>query len=106
MGVNIEVIGTTWLYRWVLMSQCNVYTNEITTQSKYIFYTLLQGCSLRVRLLPIGVSMPPTKVCPQCKDAVPVKRKTCERCDLVFRFKQKAECNLVISWCFTYTSYS
>ena len=38
--------------------------------------------------------MPPTKVCPQCKDAVPVRRKTCERCDLVFRFKQKAECNL------------
>ena len=40
---------------------------------------------------PLAVSMPPTKVCPQCKAAVPVKRKTCERCDLVFR---KAECNL------------
>ena len=36
-------------------------------------------------------SIPPTKVCPQCKAAVPVKRKTCERCGLVFR---KAECNL------------
>ena len=40
---------------------------------------------------PLAVSMPPTKVCPQCKAAVPVRRKTCERCDLVFR---KAECNL------------
>ena len=37
--------------------------------------------SLLVRLLVIGsktVSMPPTKVCPQCKAAVPVRRKTCE----------------------------
>ena len=34
---------------------------------------------------PLAASMPPTKVCPQCKDAVPVRRKTCERCDLVFR---------------------
>ena len=32
---------------------------------------------------PLAVSMPPTKVCPQCKAAVPVRRKTCERCDLV-----------------------
>ena len=39
----------------------------------------------------LAVSMPPTKVCPQCKAAVTVRRKTCERCDLVFR---KAECNL------------
>ena len=39
MGVNIEVIGTTWLYRWVLMSQCKVYTNEITTTlSKFTLY--------------------------------------------------------------------
>ena len=44
--------------------------------------------------LLLAVSMPPTKVCPQCKAAVPVRRKTCERCDLVFRFKRKAECNL------------
>ena len=28
---------------------------------------------------------PPTKVCPQCKAAVPVRWKTCERCDHVFR---------------------
>ena len=42
----------------------------------------------------LAVSMPPTKVCPQCKDAVPVRRKTCECCDLVFRSKQKAECKL------------
>ena len=38
--------------------------------------------------------MPPTKVCPQCKAAVPVKWKTCERRDHVFRSKGKAECNL------------
>ena len=43
---------------------------------------------------PLAVSMPPTKVCPQCKAAVPVRRKTCECCDLVFRLKRKAECNL------------
>ena len=42
---------------------------------------------------PLAVSMPPTKVCPQCKAAVPVRRKTCERCDHVFRSKRKAECN-------------
>ena len=38
--------------------------------------------------------MPPTKVCPQCKAAVPVRWKTCERCDHVFRSKRKAERNL------------
>ena len=38
--------------------------------------------------------MPPTKVCPQCKAAVPVRWKTCERCGHVFRSKRKAECNL------------
>ena len=43
---------------------------------------------------PLAVSMPPTKVCPQCKAAVPVRQKTCERCDLVFQLKRKAECNL------------
>ena len=43
---------------------------------------------------PLAVCMPPTKVCPQCKAAVPVRRKTCERCDHVFRSKRKAECNL------------
>ena len=43
---------------------------------------------------PLAVSMPPTKVCPQCKAAVPVRRKTCECCDDVFRSKRKAECNL------------
>ena len=31
------------------------------------------------------LSMPLTKVCPQCKAAVPIRRKTCERCDHVFR---------------------
>ena len=59
--------------------------------------------SLRVRLLVIGsktVSMPPTKICPQCKAAVPVRQKTCERCDLVFRFKRKAVSYLLCTFCF------
>ena len=43
---------------------------------------------------PLAVSIPPTKVCPQCKAAAPVRWKTCERCDLVFQFRRKAECNL------------
>ena len=43
---------------------------------------------------PLAVSMPSTKVCPQYKAAVPVKQKTCERCDHVFRSKRKTECNL------------
>ena len=43
---------------------------------------------------PLAVSMPPTKVCLQCKAAVPVRQKTCERCDLVFQSIQKAECSL------------
>ena len=43
---------------------------------------------------PSAVSMPPTKVYPQCKAAVPVRWKTCKCCDHVFRSKQKAECNL------------
>ena len=42
----------------------------------------------------LAASMPPTKVCPQCKAAVPVRRKTCGRCDHVFRSKRQAECNL------------
>ena len=44
---------------------------------------------------PLAVSMPPTKVCPQCKAAVPVRWKTCERkLHSAFRSKRKAECNL------------
>ena len=43
---------------------------------------------------PLAVSMPPTKVCPQCKAAVPVRWKTCECCDHVFRSERNAECNL------------
>ena len=50
--------------------------------------------SLIIAYLSLAVSMPPIKVCPQCKAAVPVRHKTCERCHLVFRFKRKAECNL------------
>ena len=38
--------------------------------------------------------MPSTKVCLQCKAAVPVKRKICGCCDHVFRSRRKAECNL------------
>ena len=38
--------------------------------------------------------MPPTKVCLQCKAAVPVRWKTCECCDHVFRSIRKAERNL------------
>ena len=30
---------------------------------------------------PLAVNMPPTKVCSQCKAAVLVRWKTCERCD-------------------------
>jgi len=36
---------------------------------------------------PLTISMPPTKICPQCKAAVPVRRKTCERCDLMIQTK-------------------
>ena len=35
---------------------------------------------------PLAVSIPPKKVCQQCK-VVPVRRKTCECCNLVFRSK-------------------
>ena len=51
---------------------------------------------MQVRLLAIAalaVNLPPTKVSPQCKAAVPVRLKTCEHCDHVFRFKRKAERN-------------
>ena len=40
---------------------------------------------------PLAVSMPPTKVCLQCKAAVPVRWKTCQHCDRVFRSKGKRE---------------
>ena len=50
--------------------------------------------SLIIGHCPLAVSMPPTKVCPQCKAAVPVRWKTCECCNLAFRSKRKAECNL------------
>ena len=43
---------------------------------------------------PLAVSLPPTKLCPQCKASVPVRWKTCECCYHVFRSKRKAECNL------------
>jgi len=49
---------------------------------------------------PFAVSIPPTKVCLQCKAAVPVRKDSLvpslcfARCDLVFQSKRKAECNL------------
>ena len=47
-------------------------------------------CKLNYWLL--AVSMPPTKVCPQCKAAVPVRWKTCERCDHDQKEKQSVIC--------------
>ena len=49
---------------------------------------------MRVGLLAIGSKYASNKGMPQCKAAVPVRRKTCERCDHVFPSKRKAECNL------------
>ena len=37
--------------------------------------------------------MPPTKVCSQCKAAVHIKQKVCERCGNGFPSKRKAEFN-------------
>ena len=59
----------------------------------YIIFEQVYQSSI-IAYWPLAVSMPPTKVCPQCKAAVPVRWKTCERCDLVFQFKGKAESNL------------
>ena len=54
--------------------------------------------------------MPPTKVRPQCKAAVPVRRKTCERCDHVFRSKQKQSgfhsCSNKREWCGAFVAWS
>ena len=38
--------------------------------------------------------MPPTKVCPQCKAAVPIRWKTCERRDHAFDPNEKQSVNL------------
>ena len=57
-------------------------------------FVLGRGVHCEFDYWPLAVSMPPTKVCPQCKAAVPVRWKTCEHCDHVFRSKRKAECNL------------
>ena len=48
-------------------------------------------CEFNYCLLAIGSKYASKKGLPA---AVPIRRKTCERCDLVFRFKRKAECNL------------
>ena len=54
-------------------------------------FVLGRGVLCEFDYWPLAVSMAPTKVCPRCKAAVPVRRETCEHCDLVFRFKRKAE---------------
>ena len=40
------------------------------------------------------ISMPPSKVCPQCETIVPIRLKVCRSCQHVFRAKRKAEHNL------------
>ena len=65
-----------------------------TTWLAAILFSLGRDVLCEFDYWPLAVSMPPTKVCPQCKAAVPVRRKTCERCDHVFRSKRKAVCNL------------
>ena len=45
------------------------------------------------RIQALAVNLPPTKVSLQCKAVVPVRLKTCKRCDHVFRSKRKAERN-------------
>ena len=47
-------------------------------------FVLGRGVLCEFDYWPLAVSMPPTKVCPQCKDAVPVRRKTFECYELVF----------------------
>ena len=42
----------------------------------------------------LAVNMPPTMVCPQCKAAVPVRRKTCDAVIVSFDPNEKPECNL------------
>ena len=51
----------------------------------------LVPCEFDYCLLAIGSKYASNKGMPA---AVAIRRKTCERCDLVFRFKRKAECNL------------
>ena len=40
------------------------------------------------------ISMPPSKVCPQCETIVPLRLKVCRSCQHVFRAKRKVEHNL------------
>ena len=39
-------------------------------------FVLGRGVHCEFDYWPLAISMPPTKVCPQCKAAVPVRRKT------------------------------
>ena len=50
--------------------------------------------SLQVQLFAIGSKNAFNKGMLACIAAVTVRRKTCERCDHVFRSKRKVECNL------------
>ena len=52
------------------------------------------GRDVDCNFLAIGSKYASNKGMPKCKAAVPVRWKTCERCDYVFRSKRKAECNL------------
>ena len=47
-------------------------------------FVLGRGIHCEFNFWPLAVSMPPTKVCPQYKAAVPLGWKTCERCVHVF----------------------
>ena len=72
----------------IFYSAENVYAFESGhVASGHLFLGEAFFASSIIAYWPLAVSMPPTKVCPQCKAVVPVRRKTCERCDLVFRFK-------------------
>ena len=44
-------------------------------------FVLERGVHCEFDYWPLAVSMPPTKVCSQCKAVVPVRWKTCERYD-------------------------
>ena len=46
-------------------------------------------CEFDYWLLAVSTCTPLTKVCLQCKAAVPVRWKTCEHCDHVFRSRRK-----------------
>ena len=38
--------------------------------------------------LPLALTMPPSKVCLQCKAIIPMRQKVCKSCEHVFRAKR------------------